>query len=105
MLALAGSGVTLGLLSNIPAELADGFERRHAWLRRMASAGFSCRLGRAKPDPAVSAWSVRSLGRPAREILFVDDRALNVTAARAAGMGGHVFTGVGGLREALTGYP
>jgi putative hydrolase of the HAD superfamily len=90
---LAEAGVTLGLLSNLPAELADEFESRHAWLRLMASVGFSCRIGRAKPDPAVFEWCSRSLGVAARDILFFDDRAENVTAARAAGMAGHLFTG------------
>lgn len=91
---LAASGLTIGLLSNIPAELADEFEQRHSWLRLMASVGFSCRIGRAKPDPAVFAWCTRSLGLAAQDILFFDDRAENVAAAQAAGMQGHLFTGI-----------
>lgn len=47
---------------------------------------FSCELGAAKPDPAFFAGAVEALGVPAEEILFVDDLAANVAAARAAGL-------------------
>jgi hypothetical protein len=42
---LARSGLTLGLLSNIPLEIADEFLQRHAWLGRSSIAG-GARFGR-----------------------------------------------------------
>lgn len=89
---LARSGMSLGLLSNIPPELADEFLRRHAWLSRFDVLGFSCRIGLVKPEPAAFEWCIKALGVEPAEILFVDDREENVRAARACGMQAHLFT-------------
>ncbi|MEU9301958.1 HAD family phosphatase [Streptomyces sp. NPDC048269] len=101
--ALAGQGLTLGLLSNIPEELAVRYETYEPWLNLFAVVGFSCRIGSAKPELASYAWCVRELGLPAGEILFVDDRTDNVVAARELGLRGHVFTSTGALAALLTG--
>ncbi|MET3988065.1 HAD family phosphatase [Streptomyces sp. PvR034] len=100
---LAARGFTLGLLSNIPEELAVRYETSEPWLDRFAVVGFSCRIGSAKPEPAAYEWCVRELGLPAGEILFVDDRADNVAAARELGLRGHVFTSPDALEAALEG--
>ncbi|MFF4422373.1 HAD family hydrolase [Streptomyces sp. NPDC001549] len=89
---LAGRGIVLGLLSNIPEDLAARYEATQPWLERFAVRGLSCRIGSAKPEPAAYEWCVRELGLPHGEILFVDDRAENVDAARRLGLQGHVFT-------------
>ena len=98
---LTESGLTVGLLSNIPAELALTFEPRNPWLNLMASVGFSCRIGHAKPQQGAYEWSARSLGLAPQEILFIDDRAGNVQAAEAFGMAGHVFTGIDAATEMI----
>ncbi|MEU5540738.1 HAD family phosphatase [Streptomyces sp. NPDC020362] len=98
---LDGRGLRLGLLSNIPEELAAHYEATHEWLGRFSVLGLSCRIGSAKPDPAAYEWCIRELGLPAEEILFVDDRSDNVLAAREVGLRGHLFTGVAALAEAL----
>jgi putative hydrolase of the HAD superfamily len=98
---LARSGLTLGLLSNIPPELAAEFLQRHAWLGQFAVLGFSCRIGHVKPEPAAFEWCIRTLGAEPSTILFVDDREENVRAARASGMQGHVFTDVATLHRTL----
>ncbi|MET9885605.1 HAD family phosphatase [Streptomyces sp. NPDC006430] len=98
---LADRGVVLGLLSNIPEELAARYEATQPWLRRFAVLGLSCRIGSAKPEPAAYEWCVRELGLPAEEILFVDDRVENVRAARELGLQGHVFTSHDALMAVL----
>ncbi|WKD31355.1 HAD family hydrolase [Streptomyces xanthophaeus] len=98
---LADQGVTLGLLSNIPEDLAARYEATQPWLERFAVRGLSCRIGSAKPEPAAYAWCVRELGLPPGKILFVDDRAENVDAARRLGLQGHVFTSPEELRVTL----
>ncbi|MEU5805982.1 HAD family phosphatase [Streptomyces sp. NPDC047718] len=90
--ALAGRGVVLGLLSNIPEELAARYEAAQPWLDRFTVVGLSCRIGSAKPEPDAYTWCVRALGLAAEEILFVDDNVGNVRAARELGLRGHVFT-------------
>lgn len=102
---LADRGFTLGLLSNIPEELAVRYEAAEPWLDRFAVVGFSCRMRSAKPEPAAYEWCVQELGLPAGEILFVDDRADNVAAAREHGLRGHLFTSVDALTAALEGLP
>ncbi|MFD7630462.1 HAD family hydrolase [Streptomyces sp. NPDC059851] len=89
---LADRGVVLGLLSNIPEELAARYEATQPWLERFAVLGLSCRIGSAKPEPAAYQWCVRELELPVEQVLFVDDRAENVRAARELGLQGHVFT-------------
>ncbi|MFD3533028.1 HAD family hydrolase [Streptomyces sp. NPDC058664] len=98
---LAAAGGRLGLLSNIPPELATHYEAHHSWLSCFEVCGFSCRIGRAKPDPGAYAWCVRMLGGRPADVLFVDDREENVDAARAVGLRGALFTGVADLRATL----
>ncbi|WP_159944430.1 MULTISPECIES: HAD family phosphatase [unclassified Nocardiopsis] len=98
---LADSGRRLGLLSNIPEELAAHYEAHHPWLDRFDVLAFSCRIRRAKPEPEAYLWCREALGVGADRVLFVDDRAGNVEGARSVGMRGHVFTGVDELRREL----
>lgn len=98
---LARCGLTLGLLSNIPPELADESLQRHAWLSRFAVLGFSCRIGHVKPEPAAFDWCIRTLGVEPARILFVDDREENIRAARACGMQGHLFTDAATLAQSI----
>ncbi|MEW2418276.1 HAD family phosphatase [Streptomyces sp. NPDC046866] len=98
---LADRGTVLGLLSNIPEELAARYEATQPWLERFTVRGLSCRIGSAKPEPAAYQWCIRALGLPPEEILFVDDRADNVRAARELGLQGHVFTSPEELRALL----
>ncbi|WP_017575629.1 HAD family hydrolase [Nocardiopsis kunsanensis] len=99
---LSASGVRLGMLSNIPFEIADMFEADHARVLRLFPVlGFSCRIGRAKPDPESFGWCLEGLGVEPGRVLFVDDTERNVTAARELGLGGHHFTSAAGLREEL----
>jgi putative hydrolase of the HAD superfamily len=103
--ALARSGPTLGLLSNIPPELAAEFRQRHAWLDRFAVLGFSCRIGHVKPEPGAFDWCIRTLGVEPARVLFVDDREENVRAAGARGMPGHLFTDPATLAQHIAASP
>jgi putative hydrolase of the HAD superfamily len=47
---------------------------------------YSWELGAAKPDPAFFAAAARRIGGDPAAILFIDDAALNVAAAREAGL-------------------
>ncbi|KOT60071.1 MULTISPECIES: HAD family hydrolase [Streptomyces] len=98
---LADRGTTIGLLSNIPAELAAHYEQHQEWLKRFSVLAFSCRIGHAKPESGAYTWCSTAFGLPPERILFVDDRDANVRAAEALGMRGHVFTSLRELRQAL----
>ena len=65
---------------------------------------YSYELGVAKPDPAYFAAVLERLGLPGDQVLFVDDSAANVEAARSVGLRAecwHVHHGVAALHEHL----
>lgn len=93
-------GTRLALLSNAPFPLADAYDRA-VWAPLFEHLLVSCRLGLAKPAPAIFARALVVLGAPADEITFVDDRTENVAAAAALELRAIHFTGVDDLRRAL----
>lgn len=101
---LAAEGRRMALLSNAPRELA-GFVRDSAAGPYLDPLIFSCDLGLAKPDAAIYERTLEILGVPAGDVLFIDDRAVNIDAARAVGMRGLLHTSVEGTRAALLGGP
>lgn len=72
-------------LSNMPAPFADHLERRHGVVRAFDDGVFSARVRLVKPDPAIFDLAARRFGQPPARLLFLDDHAPNVAAARAAG--------------------
>lgn len=98
----AAAGVRLALLSNIPEELAAHYERHHGrWLRHLELVAFSCRIGRAKPDPEIYRWCCHALGLAPQRVLAVDDRADNIRAAERLGLRTHLFTGPAPMARAI----
>jgi len=72
-------------LSNMPAPYADHLERTHDFVRGFDDGVFSARVRLIKPEPAIFALAAARFGLPPAELLFFDDHAPNVAAARAAG--------------------
>ncbi|MFC4950561.1 HAD-IA family hydrolase [Pseudonocardia sp. GCM10023141] len=97
---LAADGVRLGLLSNAPAPLATAVRAAH-WSARFAHLVFSADLALVKPDPAIYAAADGVYGTARGDVVFFDDRADNVAAARAHGWDAHLWTGVATARDAL----
>ena len=64
----------------------------------------SAMYGVAKPDPAVFAHCAEALGVAPSRVLFIDDRAPNAAGAVRAGMSGHHYQGIAGLRSALAAH-
>lgn len=99
--ALRERGERLGLLSNIPEELAARFLERFEWLAHFEVLGLSARIGSAKPDPAAYSWCLAELGTAPEHTLFIDDRQENINAALDLGIQGHLFTSVRNLKDLL----
>jgi FMN hydrolase / 5-amino-6-(5-phospho-D-ribitylamino)uracil phosphatase len=57
--------------------------------------------GLRKPQPEAFETAIKYLGRPAEELIFIDDRKENVEAAVCAGMQALHFTGPEELKAAL----
>jgi HAD superfamily hydrolase (TIGR01509 family) len=74
----------------------------HWPLRRYLKHPFlSFELGAVKPDATIYERVIARLPVPADRVLFLDDVALNVEGARAAGLRGEQALGVSGARAAL----
>lgn len=68
---------------------------------------YSCFLGAAKPRPEFFEKTIAKLGCHASNLLFLDDRAENVEAAKHAGLNAMVFFGTDGalsLERQLAGF-
>ncbi|MGI5132582.1 HAD-IA family hydrolase [Pseudonocardia sp. CA-107938] len=89
---LVEDGVRLGVLSNAPAPLAAAV-RAAAWSAPIDVLVFSADVGLAKPDPAIYAAADNAYGTEPADVVFFDDRADNVVAARAHGWDAHVWAG------------
>jgi putative hydrolase of the HAD superfamily len=89
---LKGRGMRLAILSNAPVEVAEGIEAAR-WLAPFTEKFFSCRLRAVKPEPAAYQAVVDALGAMPEDIVFVDDRPPNVSAAAALGLRAELFEG------------
>lgn len=56
----------------------------------------------AKPDPAIYRLAEQRFGHASHNLLFIDDRADNIAAARDRGWHGHLFTDAAALEADLT---
>ncbi|MER7792835.1 HAD family phosphatase [Streptomyces sp. NPDC097640] len=88
---LSTQGVRLGILSNATREMAQA-ARRTPWAAYVSDWFFSAELRLAKPDQAIYSEVTNVLGYPPQSIVFVDDRPVNVEAAREAGWNAHTWT-------------
>lgn len=91
----------VAVLSNIPADHADAFLAAQPWMRNLDHLAFSGKIHAAKPDPAAFHHCVTAMHATPADFLFVDDREENISAAKAIGMTGHVFTGLGNLAKVI----
>jgi putative hydrolase of the HAD superfamily len=94
-------GLRTAILSNMGDAVRASIDREFAWLKRFDVLVWSYELGIAKPDPAIYRYTLEKLGTQPEETLFLDDKPVNIEAARALGMKGIVFSDVKRLREGL----
>ncbi len=97
---LAAAGRPLAMLSNAPDDLAEAISE----LPIAAHFGhliFSCELKSAKPDPECYGRALARIGARPDEVIFVDDRGVNVAAAAALGLRSVQFTSPSGVRAAV----
>ena len=95
------AGIKTGLLSNMPLDLAAHVRTNCQWMESFDFKTLSAEIGLIKPDPAIYEHTLRGLGVAAAEALFVDDREINVRAARQLGIHAIQFNSVPQLRKEL----
>jgi putative hydrolase of the HAD superfamily len=89
---VAEAGVGMALLSNAPRSLADEV-RGAQWGELFPVKVFSCEVGVAKPRSGAYAAVEDALGLPGEELIFFDDRPVNVAAARERSWSAHEWQG------------
>lgn len=83
--ALHARGGSLALLSNMPVRMSELLEAESTWVRYFDTLLFSGRLRLSKPDARIFQHALREMGTDAGRVVFVDDKAENIHAARALG--------------------
>jgi HAD superfamily hydrolase (TIGR01509 family) len=93
MEALHGRGVAQYALTNLPAEWTDYVMTGFAPMRHMRDVVVSAHEGVIKPDRRIYEITAERIDFEPSEVVFFDDRASNVEAARAFGFDAEVFEG------------
>jgi len=100
LLALREGGTRMALLSNAGFDFGGYF--RHGPMGSLFERIFvSAEMGRLKPEQAIYQDVLDDLGIEARDMIFIDNKAVNIDGAAALGIDGHVFTTADLLRSYL----
>ena len=104
---LRAKGVKTGLLSNMPNDMVIHLRTNCAWMEDFTFKTFSSEVRVIKPDAAIYEHTLRGLGVSASEALFIDDREVNISAARTLGIHAIQFRSIAQLRDDLEicGFP
>ena len=104
---LSAAGIKTALLSNMHADMVQHARRNFPWVDRLNWATFSAEVRLIKPEPAIYEHCLRGLEVAPSESLFIDDREVNLSAARAIGIHGIQYKSMAQLRNDLevAGFP
>lgn len=94
-------GLLTAILSNMGDTVLENIERKFQWIVDFDVLVWSYQLGIAKPDPAIYRHTLHQLGTAPEETLFLDDKQVNIDAARALGINAIQFTTIDRLRDDL----
>ncbi|MGA9552551.1 MAG: HAD family phosphatase, partial [Candidatus Sulfotelmatobacter sp.] len=98
---LRRAGMKTALLSNMHPAMISHLRDNFDWLDLFDFKTFSAEVHLIKPDRAIYEHTLRGLGARAEETLFVDDREINVRAARELGIHAVRFQSMEQLRGEL----
>jgi putative hydrolase of the HAD superfamily len=91
-------GLLTAILSNMGDVVLASIEREFAWIKNFDVLVWSYQLHMAKPDAAIYRHVLKELGTRPEETLFLDDKLVNIEAARALGIKALQFSTVEQLR-------
>ncbi len=83
--AVRKAGIRTAILSNMPLDFRNHLAAGVPWLPEFDHHTYSCELKVIKPDMAIYAHSISGIGVAPERTLFIDDREINLEAARKAG--------------------
>jgi putative hydrolase of the HAD superfamily len=99
--ALKAHGVKTAILSNMGDSVLESIESSFPWIEDFDVLVWSYQLRMAKPEPEIYQYVLEKLGTAPEETLFLDDRLVNIEAARKLGIIGLEFSTVDQLRQDL----
>ena len=94
-------GIRTAILSNMGDSVLANIEREFDWLPQFDVLVWSFQHKMAKPDPAIYKIALDGLGTRPEETLFIDDKLVNIEAARALGFVAIQFSNVEQLHHDL----
>ncbi len=83
---LRSLGLKIGLLSNMHSTMVTHCRAQFDWLKLFDYVTFSGEVRMIKPDSAIYDHTLRGIGVSASQALFLDDRDINIQAARVLGI-------------------
>ncbi len=89
---LRRAGMRTAVLSNMPLEVRVYLTDVARWLPEFDHLTFSCDVKMVKPNADIYEHSLKGVGVPASEALFLDDRPENIAAAQKLGIHTIEFT-------------
>jgi len=95
------SGLRTALLSNMPEDMIARVRDSFSWINYFDCTIFSYEERLAKPEARIYERCLEKLGTTPEQTLFVDDREVNVRAARRLGIKGVRFESPADLRTQL----
>jgi putative hydrolase of the HAD superfamily len=105
--ALSAAGMKTAVLSNMHMGMVQHARHAFQWLDSVNFTTLSAEVRLIKPDPAIYEHCLRGLDVAPSDALFIDDREVNVAAARAMGIDAVQFESLLQLRNELqqAGFP
>jgi len=88
---LRGEGFTVAVLSNMPLEVSRYLVAHRDWLSLFHHLIFSCDVRAVKPNPVIYQHCLDVMKLTPRDVLFLDDKIVNVKAAVQMGIHALVF--------------
>lgn len=95
-------GYKTGILSNMPYEFLDKYEKEIPPFVEADYACFSCRVNIIKPDSEIYHICLKSLGVNPEEAVFFDDLEENIKAANKIGINGFLWQGLEKAKKDLS---
>ena len=104
---LSSEGIKTAVLSNMHIAMVQHARRTFRWLELVHCTTLSAEVRLIKPDPAIYELCLRGLDVAPSDSLLIDDRELNIAAARTMGMHAVQFQSMAQLRSELeqAGFP
>jgi len=85
------SGIVTAIVSNMPSDIRE-YLRSLEWLPEFSHYTYSCEVKSVKPAADIYMHCLEQIKMRPSEVLFLDDRQMNVDGARQLGIDSYVFT-------------